>query len=339
MNSLEAIINDLKSSPLFYLFVSSRELFHSNFWFWLSTLNQIETTKLFSLKENNQSFVFKREHNQHFNDFKSSVDLLISVDNLPRIVIENKVKDFPTDEQLQRIKNSFKENDIDFVLTTLFWTNDLSFEGWRVITYKQISNAIIPERFTENSYYKSLILDYKSFTINLARLTENLEINQKYDFAISLNKGLYNKLNDIKLWEGYQKLRASHLLYHFKKINSRNIFTGYSINNQKVTIDFTLGLKDGYRIGIQIEDIQYRKFVFGRKAGKFTENLIGENVFFNDRFIGRGKKTYLNYGDVFKYQYEKIGSLTFKDLFDRVNNDLAEIMNNLDKIEKQIPSS
>ncbi len=109
MNSLETIINDLKSSPLLYLFVSSRELFHSNFWFWLSTLNQIETTKLFSLKENNQCFGFKREHNQSFNDFKSSVDLLISVDNLPRIVIENKVKDFPTYEQLQRIKIHLKK--------------------------------------------------------------------------------------------------------------------------------------------------------------------------------------------------------------------------------------
>lgn len=335
MSKIDTIIEKLKSSPLFYLFLSSRELFHSNFWFWLSTLNKTETAKLFSDKSLSNDITFKREHNQSNGEFKATVDLYVP----DKIVIENKVKDFPTIGQLERIKHSFGKTDIEFVLTTLFWTDDLSFNGWTVKTYKNISDSIESNKFTNDTYYQSLISDYKLFSFNLSELAEQLEIKQEYDFAISLNKGLYGKLNEIKLWEGYQKLRASHLLIHFNKSNTHNVTTAYGINNQKATIDFVIDLQDGYKLGVQIEDIQYRKFVIGKKAGIFAENLIDNNLFLNKSFMGRGKKSYLNYGDTFKYQYEKIEKLTFKDLFEKINNDFQNINNEIDNIKGQIPSS
>jgi len=225
------------------------------------------------------------------------------------------------------------------VLTTLFWTNNLSFEGWTVKTYRTITDYIEPNKFSNDPYYQSLISDYKQFAFNLSELSEQLEIKQEYDFAISLNKVLYGKLNEIKLWEGYQKLRASHLLIHFGKSNTYNVATAYDINNQKATIDFVIDLQDGYKLGVQIEDIQYRKFVIGRKAGKFAENLIGNNLFLNNTFSGREKKPYLNYGDTFKFQYEKIERLTFTDLFEKINNDIQNINDEINNIKGQIPSS
>lgn len=334
MNKIDSIIKNLKSSPLFYLFLSSRELFHSNFWFWLSTLNKTETAKIFSDKLLSNDITFKREHNQSNGEFKATVDLYVQ----DKIVIENKVKDFPTLGQLERIKHSFGKTDIEFVLTTLFWTNDLSFYGWTVKTYKNISDSIEPNNFTNDTYYQSLISDYKMFSFYLSELVEQLEIKQEYDFALSLNKGLYRKLNEIKLWEGYQKLRASHLLIHFNKSNTHNVTTAYGINNQKATMDFVIDLQDGYKLGIQIEDIQYRKFVIGRKAGKFAANLIDNNLFLNNAFLSRGKKSYLNYGDTFKYQYEKNEKLTFKELFEKINIDFQNINNEIDNIKGQIPS-
>jgi hypothetical protein len=333
------IIEKLKSSPLFYLFLSSRELFHSNFWFWLSTLNKAETIKLFTNKNIGGNLTYKREHNQSNGEFKSTVDLYISSDNSQKVAIENKVKDFPTLEQLERIKNSFGTINIELVLTTLFWTPDLTFNNWTVKTYRTISEAIIPGNYSDNKYYQDLITDYKQFTLNLTSLAEQLEIKQEYDFAISKNKELYSKLNDIRLWEGYQKLRASHLQFHFKNSNAHNVTTSYGINNQKATIDFVLDLKDGYKLGVQIEDIQYRKFVIGRKAGKFAENLIDNNLFLNNKFSGRGKKSYLNYGNTFKYQYEKIEKINFTNLFDRINEDFKNIKTDIDRIEEQIPGS
>ena len=166
-----------------------------------------------------------------------------------------------------------------------------------------------------------------------------MEIKQEYDFEISLNKSLCVKLNGIKFWEGDQKLRASHLLTHFSKSNIHNLTTAYSIKDQKATIDFVLNLRENYKLGVQIEDMQYRKFVKGKKAGKFAENLIESNLFLNNTFSGKGEKPYLKYGDSFKYQYEKIESLSFKNLFEKIDNDFQNIINEIDSIKKQIPSN
>jgi hypothetical protein len=123
MSNINNAIEKIKTSPLFYLFLSSRELFHTNFWFWLSNLNKIETIKLFTDKNFDGNLTFKREHNQKNGEFKSTVDLFISSDNSQDVdvTIENKVKDFPTNEQLERIKNSFGTTIPELILTTLFW--------------------------------------------------------------------------------------------------------------------------------------------------------------------------------------------------------------------------
>lgn len=334
MINIDKTIENLKASPLFYLFLSSRELFHTNFWFWLSTLNKIETLKLFSEKTENKDITFKREHIQSSGEYKSIVDLYVS----ETIAIENKVKDFPTTEQLDRIKKSFGKTDIEFVLTTLFWTDELSFNDWTIKTYKNISDAIDPKKFTNDNYFQSLISDYKKFTLNLSEISDQLEIKQEYDFAKSFDKELYEKLNGIKLWEGYQKLRSSHLQFHFNKSNIHDITTSYGINNKKATIDFVLNLQNGYKLGIQLEDNQYRKFVTGRKAGEFAENLISSNLFLNDTFVSRERKSYLNYGVTFKYQYKKIEKISFMDLFEKVNNDFKIINNKIDDIKRNVPN-
>jgi hypothetical protein len=338
MNNIDTTIEKLKTSPLFYLFLSSRELFHSNFWFWLSTINKTETIKLFTDKNIGNNLIFEREHNQSSGEFKSTVDLVISSENSQKIAIENKVKDFPTIGQLERIKNSFGTTTAELILTTLFWTNELEFNGWTVKTYRQISEAIKPKNFTDNSYYQDLISDYKEFTSTLASLTEQLNITQEYDFAISLNKELYNKLNDIKLWESYQKLRASHLLFCFNKSNIHNVTTAYGINNQKVTIDFVLPITSEYKIGIQIEDNHYRKFIIGPKHVQFSENLRSNNIFFNNVWMSPQKKTMMSYKPNFKYQYEKIGKIKSDDLFKKINDDILAINNDIENIRKHIPS-
>jgi len=337
--NIDDTIENLKSSPLFYLFLSSRELFHTNFWFWLSTLNRTETLKLFSDQNTGQDITFKREHNQKRDEFKSKVDLFITVGEGQNIAIENKVKDFPTAIQLQRIKNSFGESSAELILTTLFWSDDLNFEGWTVKTYRQLSNGLTPSLFTEDTYYQALISDYQRFTSNLATLAEQLEITQEYDFAISLNKGLYNKLNSIKLWEGYQKLRASHMLFQFKTCNEQNVNSTYSINNQKVTISFYVHINDSYKIGIQIEDIQYRKFITGPKFNEFSESLRLSNTFFDNTWVSPQKNTMLSYKPDFKYQYEKIDKMGFQVLFEKVKSDISYINENMQIIKSHLPKS
>lgn len=340
MNEIEKIIQELKKSPLFYLFVSSRELFHSNFWYWLSTLNPQATAELFidnnSIAENQY---FHREYNQSNGKEKAKVDLFITDLHDFNIVIENKVKDFPKIEQLDRIRKSFAEINSDFVLTTLFHCDDIVFDGWRIITYKKIAEQINSSDFTENDYYKRLIDDYKQLTQSLVHLTELLSVDQKYNFAISHNKDLFNKLNELKLWEGYQKLRASHLITKYRERLKYEMYVGYGINNQKATIDFVLGLKDNYRIGVQLEDNQFRKFIGGEKHIKFAESLRTNDIFFDSQWISPRKKTMLGYKPDFQYQYEKIDALSFEKLFRKIDNEIQNIINTREEIESKIPAA
>lgn len=340
LTHLEQVIEKLKGSPLYYLFLSSRELFHTNFWLWLSTLNKTETLKLFLEGNNNgEELSFKREHKQEFREYKSTVDLLIKRNNKSLVVIENKVKDFPTKEQLQRIRNSFNDEAIHFILVTLFLSREIAFNGWAVRTYEEISYSIISENFTSNEYYKSLIQDYKEFIYNLSVLAKLLPLTLNYDFANTFNSELYDKLNEVKLWEAYQKLRASHLLFHFN--NRNDIETRYSVNHQKATIDFLIRLKDGYLISLSLEDNQLRKTVGGKKPEKFAQNLLKNGIFFSPEFTGRGKKLFLKYdnkGDTqYRYQYEKIPPQSFQELFDKISSIMGEVAEKKNLIEKNIP--
>jgi hypothetical protein len=340
---LKECIQKLKGSPLFYLFLSSRELFHTNFWYWLSTVNPSETFRLFSdtaLSE--EKLVFKREHNQQHGIAKSKVDLLISNGKRPLLAIENKIKDFPTANQLNRIIDSFNDELTKYVLVTLFTSPEISFNGWKTKTYRDISDALESNRFSSNQYHQYLISDYKEFCLNLSELASCLPISSNYDFANAHNTELFELLNEIKLWEGYQKLRASHLLFHFN--NRLDIKTVYDINHQKATMVFFIELKDDYEIGITLESDQFRKYVGGKKIGSFAQNLLSNRLFFSDTFSGRGNKAFLKYDNQgnkqYRYQYEKILSpLSFEELFNKICFEIGEVIAQKIVVEECIPSA
>lgn len=340
MIEIENTLQNLKNSPLFYLFVSSRELFHSNFWYWLSTLNPQATTKLFTGNNcTTENLLFHREHNQRNGNDKSKVDLFITNDKDINIVIENKIKDFPKIEQLERIKKSFSETNADFVLVTLFHCDDIKFDGWTIRSYEKLVEQLNSNEFTENNYYKNLINDYKQFTQNLVLLSNSLNLELEYNFAISYNKELFKKLNEIKLWEGYQKLRASHLITKYLEVNTFEIDVCYGVNNQKATIDFVLELKDNYRIGIQLEDNQFRKFIIGEKHIEFAESLRKSNLFFDYQWESPRKKTMLRYNPDFQYQYEKIEIQSFDELFSKIDDEIQSIIDQREEIELKIPAT
>ena len=111
---LENIINKLKESPLFNLSLGSKELFHSNFLYWLGNKYPNEFGKIFKkfLKietDDNEAKDFQRE--------KSNIDLSFKYKDGQQILIENKVKSIPYIEQLQNHK----------LLTTIFEEKHLIF--------------------------------------------------------------------------------------------------------------------------------------------------------------------------------------------------------------------
>jgi hypothetical protein len=185
-----------------------------------------------------------------------------------------------------------------------------------------------------------LAIDLFHGIVEVSKGIQSLKLRCK--LLINLGE-LVTKLNDINLWEGYQKLRASHLIIEFEKqYKQTNVHLNYGINNQKATMDFRpfLNLKSGYNVGIQIEGNQYRKFVEGQKASDFADNLLKYGVFLDSNKKFMKDVRYLNYGNSFKYQYDKITTVvSFADLFKRIDNDINYIIDNKNNIEDQIPSS
>jgi hypothetical protein len=147
----------------------------------LFQIKEQEALMLFSANPSKLADSIKREFTKIYNpskikadEIKSVVDLLIPMTG-SYIVVENKVKDFPTIEQLERIIRSFTLESVEsFILVSLFNTdhlklNDSEFEGkkWNVLTYSDLATRINPIKLSEGTsiphYYELLIQDYKKF--------------------------------------------------------------------------------------------------------------------------------------------------------------------------------
>ena len=147
-------IKYLKTSPMFNLSLSSKELFHSNFLYWLyiakdnkeafcSLLNVIGITT-----DNwGNDWVVKREY--------LNFDLCVIGSNDKKeillAVIENKVKSIPTAEQLakynEKIKNKFESDDkIPKILLSLT-ESDVEVDGWSYVSYKRICEKLLESSF------------------------------------------------------------------------------------------------------------------------------------------------------------------------------------------------
>jgi hypothetical protein len=322
---IKAAIDLLNKDPLFYLFLSSKELFHSNFWFWLSEKNKSEASKLFSSTLISIPKYKREKKSKEKNLDNIIVDLLISDHEKPAVIIENKIKDFPKIEQLRLIEKYYKDPNIEFVLVSLFSANHLNLGVWKILSYSDIAHKINANNFTSDSFEVALIDKYKSFILKLSDLANLLPRTREYDFAIKFDQDLFKALNEIKFWEVYQKMRASDLIYDFTK-NYPGVEVYYGINHQKATIGFYIEIS-GYKIGIQLEDNQFRRYINGAKALEIGLEMQNRNLFFKSNW--KQKVDFLKYGHDWRYQYElKQQPYFFDDLFSDINCELDILRNN-----------
>ena len=338
--TVKSILKDLGASPLFYLFVASKELFHSNFLYWLSLVNQKEFLKLMCPDFQTQGEVsILREERVADGGSKATLDFFISDSEGRSLVIENKVKDYPEGAQLRRIAASLGDRPGDkLVLLTLFKNETLSLPNWQMLTYGDLSERIVPDVFTGDTYHRLLIGDYKALTHRLASFAEVLKPTDEYDFAIAHDQELFDLLNQYKLWESYQKIRASHMMNAYQnKYQDGKVLTRYGINNQKATLDFFVEIEDGTCLGVQIENDQYRRFIQSKSAATKISKLLADGIFFKKGFLSRQKQQpYLNYGPGFKYQYDQMtGAIAFNLMFRDINDELREgVLMKMDRIRQ-----
>ena len=165
----------IEKSPMFQLSLGSKELFHTNFLYWLSKAEPNAFWRImgsFGIKTDDKgSLVVKREW-EHFDlsivhetvKKKKGKDVKI-VDNIVA-VIENKVKSIPRIKQLdnynKEIEKVNKDNECKKILLALIDPGfDHNEEGWSCFTYEKY-RGFIEDCLTiiENDYDRCIIEDY-----------------------------------------------------------------------------------------------------------------------------------------------------------------------------------
>lgn len=233
MNS-ECMCENLSFSPMFNLSMASKELFHSNFLYWLSQTYPEgfkEVMRRLGVKTNGwpEDWMVQREVD-HF-------DLSVVRKNDPKdylLILENKVKSIPNIQQLNDYKNKVN-NSQDYLLlslTTEFPNKDaIEKNEWKISNYQDLAIALygIVDNVKEQ-YHRYLILDYCSYITCL----HGWQKGWVYDLSKSYNQQFVNiperiyKMGDVK-----KKVLYSRLAVDIIK-NS-----GYKFGNNKDIVEDT----------------------------------------------------------------------------------------------------
>lgn len=317
----------LKANPIFAMSLSSKELFHSNFWAWLFE-RDIAYAKIFFNSITNVVKVEREKKHRDVTIWQST-----SVKNKSTVlddayIIENKFKSLPDKEQLLRyqealeapktktgkIKTGSCSNMVQGVITGIIepdFLDDPELNKWAFISYKQIGEKIIEvaNRIESDGFEKRLIVEYAETIIELQQLIID-SLNNNGEKWNSYNKNCSElRMNDV-----YSKLLAAGLTRYLNE----NLSVARNVGNYELLVKQYYGLngagadiryvcKDKHaelsKIGIQIEGNQYRWITqkekkhdkYDKKCEEFYELARGYNWFvdYNHLLFAKGEQKVL----------------------------------------------
>lgn len=206
---MKNLLTTLADNPVFQLSMSSKELFHSNFLYWLAICEdtKIVFQKLLSdcfgmmgMEYNPETMVVAREE-RHFDfsirDKKEGYVL----------VLENKFKSIPDLEQLRRYEGKAGKK-ARFVLLSLVkdfrGCEDLERDGkWKVVPYDEYALCLQAAAETmPDGFNKHLIEKYSAYVLNFSKLmNESLERLKKSDCWKETKKDCFEPLRCNDLWQ------------------------------------------------------------------------------------------------------------------------------------------
>ena len=219
-------MNELKASPMLYLSGGSKELFHSNFLYWLG-VNYRDSfqelmTKMCGINASwPENWIVRREH--------LHLDLCVTYEKetgktrkgkpvceeCAFIILENKVKSLPDLIQLRRYKQVYANHDSGCTYVVLSLVKDFPGQKylkentcWQLHHYDELALMIkdcCPDSIISLGH-RPYIRDYCQFVENLSKLAEEWRIDEQEPF-LSQRDGLHElRLNDI-----YEKVRYAQI--------------------------------------------------------------------------------------------------------------------------------
>ena len=317
---IKKIFKELKESPLYNLSMSSLENFHTNFLVWLGNKHPEQMWTLLTGEQKTPPEI-KFEAQKNCGNCK--FDLCVKEKDNIILVLENKIKSYPTEEQLEKYNNGIKNNQKNFskdckkILLTLFpfeIKNQEQCKGWSVITYSKLAEKW-EEAYIEKDkdYYNDLVTDYFNMIkqiVNLVKKQIEKEDLDKYNIY-----EIADKLEDFH--DVYVKYRIDHL----KNLIKKNIETQQNID---IKLDFShnsgaINIEkdfDKFCLYIQIQYNQYRYCMIFKDNVNIEnqKNIVKEleNFWFPSKKDCDGtiknneQKEFLNFGEQFVYRYKKI---------------------------------
>lgn len=277
----------LLKSPMFQLSLGSKELFHSNFLFWIWQVSpemfRYLIQQLFEksgcpvdFSEWGERFEVKRESNNY--------DLCVLADNSVKLVIENKVKSIPNKEQLDGYWNeTTNAKHLLLSLSTNFpHLCEIKKEQKWIVTNYEIFNIVLSECVRNSCWsltpYQSYIIsDYADMIRCLHQIQESWhEINT---FVTPETERLYDlRINDLQEKHRFSNLCAKVRSRFIKEFaiepimnSSReeifkktyrpqdgNIFLGWGMTRAQGLLEAKIIVEDNVVLLIQIQGNQYR---------------------------------------------------------------------------------
>ena len=223
-------IEYLRTSPLSNLSLSSKELFHSNFLYWLSK-NEPDLFKelIFELSNkktnlNNIEWDVKREF------LNLDLSIIDSSNNNIIFVVENKVKSIPYKEQLvdynKKILKVNEQNNLQCVKILLSLTKptfNCAGEGWIWKSYDTVSQILKSQiNNIEDQYHRSIINDYAGFAKSLHTLVDEWGKDTKF----LRDTTQCEVAQDLRIHDLYGKLHTQKLEQELKNKLSSKIVSG-----------------------------------------------------------------------------------------------------------------
>ena len=327
-------IQELTSSPIFNLSLSSRELFHSNFIFWLASIEQEPFRK--GLERALSVEISGAYNPNHSYREKNNLDIVISYHDRT-VVIENKFKSIATIEQLERYsKLEIADGSICILLSLARpeffpsdgqWCEPKSQVRWHFLSYECLASIVqgLAEE-SENHYHAMLMTDYARVVKLISQIASAATIGLSSDFSFTNNATGSDlaiaealRLGDFYLKRKYELITnlirsaVDDSQHEDDVITISNGFTrGQGLTDIKIFIANSLYL------GVQIQGMQYRKVIevlegdhvpatdldyISSETNWITSFTEAPPETFPKTSSGR---TFNKFGETFKYRYFKI---------------------------------
>jgi len=183
------MMKTIENSPIYNMSMCSLENFHTCFINWLGNAYPVETLKLFMPDKNADNIKFKKQV-KHNSEYIFDLCVTIGNNNEEFLVIENKLKSFPTEEQLINYNNAFEGKNATFVLLSLAPEIKLP-NTWKYLSYGELAkrmHKIFDNAEFLNEYHKYLIADYIA----------NVDVQDLNNKIIEYTKAQIEKYESIK---------------------------------------------------------------------------------------------------------------------------------------------